>query len=226
VALIEDVTLGAHILAGFAALFAGAGAFVTKKGGLRHRRLGRAYVYSMAFVSASALALFVFDPTPNRQFLALVAVFSFYFVFSGYRVLSRKRPTDAPSRLDWGATILLTLAGVGLVGIGVSQLLAGIGFGTVMLVFGGISVGFGVRDARVFRTGDTEPRAWFYEHLSRMSGGYIATVTAFSSVNFFFLPPVARWLWPTLVGTPAITFAIRRYRSQFETDDGADVSGG
>jgi hypothetical protein len=55
----------------------------------------------MAFVSVSALALFAFDPPPNRQFLALVAVFSFDFVFSGYRVLSRKRPTDGPEAVDW-----------------------------------------------------------------------------------------------------------------------------
>ncbi|MFC7127889.1 hypothetical protein [Haloferax chudinovii] len=33
--LVEDATLGIHILAGFAALFAGFGAIVTTKGGRR-----------------------------------------------------------------------------------------------------------------------------------------------------------------------------------------------
>jgi len=211
----EDLTLGLHILAGFTALFAGAGAFVTKKGGYRHRRLGRVYVGSMALVSVSALALFVFDPNPSRQFLALVAVFSFYFVFSGYRVLSRKRPSDSPAAIDWAATLLLVGAGFGLSALGTTQLLSGVGFGTVMLVFGGIALGFGGNDIQQFRHGVSDPQAWFYGHLSRMAGGYIATVTAFSSVNFTFLPSVVSWLWPTLIGTPLIFLLVRRYRAQF-----------
>jgi len=195
---------------------AGAGAFVTKKGGYRHRRLGRVYVGSMGFVSASALLLFVFDPNPSRQFLALVAVFSFYFVFSGYRVLSRKRPSDSPAVVDWAATVLLVGAGVGLSVFGATQLLSGAGFGTVMLVFGGIALWFGGNDIRHFRRGSSDPRTWFYEHLSRMAGGYIATVTAFSSVNFTFLPSVVSWLWPTVIGTPLIFLLVRRYRTQFD----------
>ncbi|MFC7176962.1 DUF2306 domain-containing protein [Halosegnis marinus] len=214
--LAETLTLWAHIAAGFAALFAGAGAFATEKGGRRHRRFGRVYVASMAFVSVSALALFGFDPNPTRQFLALVAVFSFYFVFSGYRVLSRKRPDDDPTRVDWTATGLLVAAGVGLTAFGVARLLDGVGFGTVMLVFGGIAGTFGLRDLRAYRAGPTEPRAWFYEHLTRMGGGYIATVTAFASVNATFLPSLARWLLPTVVGTPLLLYLARRYRRRFE----------
>jgi len=133
----------------------------------------------MAFVSASVLPLSVFDPNPFRQFLALVAVFVFYFVFSGYRVLSRKRVTDRPAFVDWAATVLLVGAGVGLNGFGVTQLLSGSGFGTVMFVFSGIALGFGSNGIQQFRQGVSDPRAWFYGHLSRMAGGYIATVTAF-----------------------------------------------
>jgi hypothetical protein len=168
----------------------------------------------MAFVSASALALFGLDPTGDRPFLALVAVFSFYFVFSGYRVLSRKRPADRPAGVDWAAAGVLCLAGLGLLVLGTLGLAGGGSFGTVLLVFGGISVAFGVRDLQGFRTPTADPRAWFYEHLTRMSAGYIATVTAFSTVNFVFLPELARWLWPTLVGTPLIFLAVRRYRAQ------------
>jgi hypothetical protein len=165
----------------------------------------------MAFVAGSALALFVYDATPTRQFLALVAVFSFYFVFSGYRVLSRKRPSDTRTGLDWDAAITLVAVGIGLLTLGGLRLLEGESFGTVMAVFGGISVGFGVRDVGLFRDGQSESRVWLYEHLSRMGAGYIATITAFSSVNFVFLPPVARWLWPTVIGTPLIALLVRRY---------------
>ena len=211
----EAITLAVHVAAGFAALFAGSGAFLTKKGGLRHRQNGRVYVYSMAIVCATALALLGFDPSATRQFLALVAVFSFYFVFSGYRVLARKRPADRPAPVDWAAAGVLCLAGLGLLAMGGLGLASGGSFGTVLLVFGGISVAFGLRDLQEFRTATEDPRAWFYEHLSRMGAGYIATVTAFSTVNFVFLPAVARWLWPTLVGTPLIFLLVRRYQQQF-----------
>lgn len=215
--LAEEVTLGLHIIAGFVALFTGAGAFVTEKGGQRHRRLGRWYVKSMAFVAVSAVVLFGFEQTETRRFLGFVAVFSFYFVYSGYRVLSRKRPTASPERADWIAVVLLVGASLGLVVVGGDWLVDGNDFGTVAVVFGGIGATFGVRDIRWFTAGEAESRTWFYEHLSRMAAGYIATVTAFSSVNLVFLPSLARWLWPTLIGTPAIFLLVRRYRSRFES---------
>ncbi len=213
--LAETLTLDTHVLAGFLALFSGLGALLTVKGGRRHRLFGRVYVGSMAFVSGSALLLFALAPTPDRRFLASIAVFSFYFVFTGYRVLSRKRPDDDPRAIDWTAAGLLCVAGLALLGMGALRLGAGTSFGTVLVVFGGIGVGFGVRDLQQFRTGESEPRAWFFEHLTRMTAGYIATVTAFSTVNFVFLPTVLRWLWPTLVGTPTIFLAVRRYEKQF-----------
>jgi hypothetical protein len=47
-----------------------------------------------------------------------------------------------------------------------------------------------------------------------MLGAYIATLTAFSAVNMTFLPPVVRWLWPTIIGIPAISFWIASHKRQ------------
>lgn len=207
----EGIVLGGHVLAGFLALGTGGAAFLTEKGGRRHRLAGRVFVYAMAVVAVSALVLYVLSSTTLRLFLALVAVFSFYFVFSGYRVLARKRPSDTPQRLDWLAVGLLVVAGVGLLGMGGWFLLDGTDFGTVMLVFGGIATGMGLSDARSFRAG-TDAGEWLVDHLTRMGGAYIAAVSAFSAVNFASLPGIARWLWPTLVGTPVLVYLARRYQ--------------
>jgi hypothetical protein len=51
--------------------------------------------------------------------------------------------------------------------------------------------------------------------MGNMVGAYIATVSAFSVVNFTFLPPMVRWLWPTAVGVPLIFIWIRSYRRRF-----------
>mgnify|MGYP000601523121 CR=1 FL=1 len=208
------LTLWAHIVAGFVALFAGLGAFLTKKGGRRHRRLGRTYVYAMAFVSASALALFAFEPTGMRRFLALVAVFSFYFAFSGYRVLGRKRPTDGAAAVDWLAAGLVGAASVGLLAMGGLLAIDGDSFAPVALVFGAIGAVFAGTDALKFRR-ERERGAWVAEHVVRMGGGYIATVTAFATVNFGFLPGVVRWLAPTVVGTPILVYLSAAYTEQF-----------
>lgn len=211
---LESLTLGSHIVAGFIALFAGLGAILTEKGGARHRRFGRMYVYAMAFVSGSVLVLLAFEQSFVRQFLTLVAVFSFYFAFSGYRVLSRKRPTDDPGLVDWIALGLTALASVGLLGLGGLVLLDGGAFAPVLLVFGVIGTAFAGQDFLTFRR-EPDRGAWVAEHLTRMGAGYIATVSAFSAVNFVFLPTAARWLWPTLLGTPILFYAARQYRDTF-----------
>lgn len=217
--IVETVTLGAHILAGFVALGAGLGAFLTEKGGLYHRRLGMGYVYAMAVVSGTALLLLPLDPTFARQFLALVAIFSFYFAFSGYRVLSRKQPGEDPARIDWIAVALLGVSSVGLLVMGALRYLDGSGFAAVLLVFGSIGTVFAISDVRELRTG-LDAGEWVAGHVTRMGAGYIATVTAFSSVNFLFLPTVVRWLWPTLLGTPLLFYLARTYTERFAPNPG------
>jgi hypothetical protein len=43
----------------------------------------------------------------------------------------------------------------------------------------------------------------------------IAGFTAFSVVNFSFLPPLVRWLWPTAVGVPLLSIWVRSYSRKF-----------
>jgi len=40
-------------------------------------------------------------------------------------------------------------------------------------------------------------------------------VSAFSVVNFTFLPTAVRWLWPTAIGVPMITLWITYYKARF-----------
>jgi hypothetical protein len=57
--------------------------------------------------------------------------------------------------------------------------------------------------------------AWLFTHFGSMIAAYIATVSAFSAVNFHFINPVRlRWLWPTAVGSLVITFYTARYQAK------------
>lgn len=206
----EAVTLWTHIAAGVVALLTGVAAIVTTKGGARHRSAGRLYVIAMGVVVGTVVPLVAFDPTPSRIFLGLVAVFSGYFAFTGYRVLSRKRPTDGAALVDWGAALLVVGACLFLGGWGVGFLLGGESFGLVMVVFAAIGLSVGGFDLLAFVDPDRRD-PWLLDHLGRMMGAYIATVTAVSVTTLTMLPPVVGWLWPTAVGVPLIWYWFRTY---------------
>jgi len=158
-------------------------------------------------------------------FFLLIALFSFYLAFTGYRILSRKTPQQRPNAADWTAVSIVLSGSLSLVAYGLYLVLTS-SFGTVAIVFGAIGIFFGVTDIRAFLHPPTEKQAWWYTHMTRMLSAYIATVTAFSVVNFRFLPPVARWLWPTIVGTVGITLWTRYYRKLFDRRRAAPMRAG
>ena len=209
-AVVEEVTLWLHVAAGALAVLAGVGALVTTKGGYRHRTAGKAFVASMGVVVATTFLLLAVAPTSFRAFLALVAVFSGYLAFSGYRVLSRKRPAEDAKTIDWLAAGSVVVACLGLGGWGLTWLADGRTFGVVMAVFGGIGLAYGVGDARTFRNGG-QGGAWMVAHLQRMVAAFIATVSAVSAVNLTGTLGFVAWLWPSIVGAPLIAYWSNKY---------------
>jgi len=214
-----------HIAAGSIALFAAPGAMLTVKGGRAHRRWGHVYVWAMGVVAVTALALATMRP---NLFLALVAIFSFYLAFIGQRTIARRRlsPGQRVTALDWAGVVM---AGSGAVGLLLYALLPHGGgrpaLWLVALIFGLVGLLLAGREMQGFWRPAADPRAWWYRHMGNMLGAYIATVSAFSVVNFTFLPPIVRWLWPTAVGVPLIGLWIRHYRRRFAAARAGSVGG-
>ena len=209
-----------HIAAGTVALFVAPGAMLTMKGGLAHRRWGKVYFWAMALVAASAIVLGLWR-RPNI-FLALLALFSFYMAFSGYRSLFRKRPAQRPEAIDWIAALVTLAASAALVVLGlVRPGPAWQRVGIVPVVFGVLGLVLAGLDLAKFVRPPEDRHAWWFAHMGGMLGSYIATVSAFSVVNFTFLPTTVRWLWPTVIGTPLITLWIVYYKLSFRRRAGA-----
>jgi hypothetical protein len=206
---VEAWSLWLHIAAGTVAVLAGVGALVTEKGGRRHRAAGKLFLAAMAVTVATVFVLLAAAVTTFRIVLTLVAIFSGYLAFSGYRALSRKRPDDSPQAVDWLAAAAVVLACLALGGWGVAWFLGGSSFGLVMAVFGAIGVAFGGQDLWSFRRGGNG--AWIVSHLQRMVAAFIATVSAVSAVNLGPTLGVVAWLWPTIVGTPLIAYWSNEY---------------
>ncbi len=206
--LLIRTLLAVHVLAGTVALFAAPVALAVVKGGRAHRRFGKIYVFAMAIVATTALVL---APYFRGWFLLFIAVLSFYLAFSGRRVLRLKRGSDRPEAIDWIAASLSILAGIGLGALAYVQREQFGTFAIALAVFASIALASGARSVRRFLAPSVAPGSWKLDHLQAMVGAYIATVTAFSAVNFTFLSPVVRWLWPTAAGIVAIALLRRRY---------------
>src|SRR4051812_12297562 len=170
------VFLVIHICAGTIALLVAPGAMITVKGGLRHRRWGKAYVWAMVVIAATGTVMSFLRP---NLFLLMVAVFSFYLVFSGYRVLHRKKPGQRGTFVDWAVTFLMLLAGIAFIGYGIHRLQSST-FGVVPILFGGIALFLAGHQVIQLRQPPTEARWWWFSHMRNMLAAYVATVSAFS----------------------------------------------
>jgi uncharacterized membrane protein len=210
--------LALHICGGTTALLIAPLAMITVKGGRWHRRWGKIYFWAMAEVALTATALCWLR---SGLFLFLIAILSFYLALTGYRALYRKTPRAKPHPLDFLLALGMTLTGIAFICLGV--------FGDderqrwIRLIFGLISLGLGIKDlVRLFKP-STLKQAWMLDHLTRFLSAYIATFTAFSVVNFQFLPYFWRWLGPTMVGTVGIIAWRKYYARKFKNENHAIV---
>ena len=191
-----------HIVAGSLALAIAPLAMIARKGGTWHRRWGTIFVIAMATVSVTALGL---GPYFHDLFLVAVGVLSGFLVFGAWRAA---RAHDRVAPVDVIAAAVVLVAGCALLVLAMLQHSA---FAAVLMMFGAIAVFLGARD--LYRLSRPAPRkAWMYRHLTLILAAYIAAVTAFSAVNLQMLPLVARWTWPTVIGTILITWANVHYR--------------
>lgn len=211
----ENVLLGAHILAGLAAMATGLVPIVTRKGGSVHTAWGRGFAYFMTLGLGSAAALTLLSA--NRYFAALTASATLLTI-SSLRVLRRKRPdlsaADRARPIDW-LVALGALAVAALVLSMPSQPSARSNPIVVRALVTTIIVVGGYDLLRFLRPNSWPffPRLWFYEHLVKMVAAYSAVVSAFSgSVALRFLPDPWKQLWATPV-FGALTIAMIAYHA-------------
>ncbi len=210
------VFLGVHIAAGASSFLLAPVALATAKGGKQHRRWGMVYLWSMGVVAATALPMALYRPV---LFLALVAVFSFYACFSAWRVLALKDlPKGGHAKpIDWAAGVITFVASACLAGFGAFKPAIVQNMGIVAIVFGVIGMSLAFGQMKSFLWKPTEKMFWWYTHLGNMIGSYIAAWTAFSAVTLsqFFGNAWYVWLWPTMIGVPAIALTTAYYKRKF-----------
>ena len=204
---IEKPLLYLHILAGFISLGIAYVLLFIKKGNKRHKKLGMIYVYGMSTIFVTAIPLSLlgeFNP-----FLFVIAIFSFYLAFSGYRQ-GRDR-NGAREQIDKVLGVFITATSILFYSMAVSLYLIEDSMWITSVLFGSIALGMGIND---FRRMKIVERPDFYDrtnlHLNLMLGGTIATTTAFIVTIDPFSILWLNWVAPTIVGTPIIIYFSRR----------------
>jgi uncharacterized membrane protein len=210
------VFLAIHIAAGTMSFLLAPVALATAKGGKQHKRWGKVYLWSMGAVAATAVPMAFFFPV---RFLALVAVFSFYLAFAGYRVLRLKdlsRGGDAKP-IDWIAGVVTFAASALLVWLSAYRPASIEVIPAVGVIFGLIGISAAMRQMISFVYKPKEKMFWWYGHLGNFIGSYIAAWSAFSVVtlgqilgNTWYL-----WLWPSILGVPAVAATTVYYKRKF-----------
>ncbi len=221
------ILLVIHIIAGSIAFLVAPIALIVKKGSQNHRRWGRVFFWSMTVVAITAG---IMAPMHENLFLTLVAVFSFYLAFSGYRAIYRKTAfrTGKAAFIDWFFALLNGLFSGTLFVFGLTRLSTP--FGIISTVFGTLGLLMTIKDIASFVRPSNDKHKWFFSHITGMIAAYIAAVSAFSAVNlnFEWLPTAIQWLWPTILGVPLISRYINSYKQKFakgsKVKDMAEVS--
>lgn len=208
-----------HIISGFAALLAGLLNLLRKKGDAWHLKAGRLFVYAMLIAGFSSLFLSVYI---KSFFLFITGVFSIYLVGTGQRYLYLKRLNKGqkPKTVDWLLTLSMLVAGLFFAGLGIGMLMGKSLMGLTHLTFGFIGLTAVYADFQSYKGKDEEPAYWLLAHLQRMTGAFIAALTAFLVVNAHqspvALPAVVYWLLPTAILVPLIFYWSAKYRSRSE----------
>ncbi len=206
--MIYTVFLIIHIFAGTISLLSGAIASWVVKGSAMHIRFGRIFAVAMLTTGCTAVVMSILQ---TNYFLLSVGFFSLFLAGSGWIWGFRVAPEIRLKR-----SRQIGVAGLASAAYMLYLALSGSSINIVLIVFGALLLIFSASD--VFRKGI--PKSHHLIHGGRMGGAYIAACTAFLVVNIpsdFPISGIWIWLGPTIIGTPLIVIALRKWSNRFPT---------
>ncbi|MDG1333283.1 MAG: DUF2306 domain-containing protein [Crocinitomicaceae bacterium] len=194
-----------HVLFGATALLAGSIALSVKKGGFVHRKSGLIFVTTMLISSVVSMMVAV-QPSHKSTFLFSIGILTIYFVIGGYLAVRYKKKY-VNLLIDKCLALTMLVIGIAMMShpFYMDQL------NIVMIVFGALGTVFAVRDFIHFINHEELQKHWLPLHLGKITGGYISAFTAFIVVNKY-IPGIAGWILPGVIGGIFIAVSIRRVK--------------
>ncbi|NNF19953.1 MAG: DUF2306 domain-containing protein, partial [Flavobacteriaceae bacterium] len=144
-------------------------------------------------------------PGHQSPFFFAIGIFSGYLALSGNRAIRFKKKVKNFKTDRWISGIMAVSGALMII---TPPIITG-SINTILTVFGGTGLFFAIRDLLLFRNPSKLRKQWQQLHLGKMSGAYIAAVTAFVVVNET-LPGLYAWFVPGLVGSVYIAYWTRK----------------
>ena len=196
-----------HAFFGGIALLSGLLSILFIKGSPNHKKSGKVFSYGMVVSSLISLPI-CWLPNHENNFLFLIGIFTIYLVISGNRVLLFKKKEEA-NFTDKLISGVLFVASLFMLFFGTYFLLNNNSGGILYLFFCLTAFLISIRDFKFYKNIDKSKILPF--HIGKMSGAYIASVTAFLVAGLRF-EGFIYWILPTIIGTFFIMYWTKKQR--------------
>jgi hypothetical protein len=217
-----------HVIAGILALLLFWTAAFNRKGTALHRRIGQAYLLSMAVIVLTGIPLtlkaYLLGHYTSALFLGYLLILVSHSSLTSVRAIRLRQDRSAfLGPVHRIATGILGAAGAAVIIMGASSSMA-----VILVPFGCIGVISMIALVRDIRAQEASRNWWLKEHYGAMIGNGIATHIAFSQIGLSRVLPgqgelssMLGWLLPLIIGLAAITWLNRRFQAP-----GAKMPGG
>ncbi|MCF8714846.1 hypothetical protein JM658_08395 [Joostella atrarenae] len=189
-----------HAFFGGLGLITGLGSVIVKKGGELHRRMGK--LFSVGVITSSLISIPIsWMPNHENPFLFLIGLFTIYLVVSGNQILTFKskdkkqvKPID---KLISGSMLFLSIL---MVLYGVFGFVMGSSANILYAFFGAFGLSLSIKDFLFYKNHNKIKNGWLSNHVGKMIGAFIASVTAFIVAGLGVGSLIA-WILPSVLGT-------------------------
>ncbi|NHN24762.1 hypothetical protein FIA58_003650 [Flavobacterium jejuense] len=190
-----------HAFLGGIGLISGLGSILLKKGSKPHKKMGKLFSISML---GSCLISLVIAWMPNHEnlFLFLIGLFTIYLVLAGNRALTFKSKVkvDSIDLLLSGSMLFFSIL---MLLLGFYGLINSLNNSVLYVFFGSFGLFMTLKDFQFFRS--TNKSKWLQNHVGKMVGALIASITAFIVAGLG-LGNIISWLLPSFIGTIYIIY--------------------
>ncbi|MGV0829018.1 hypothetical protein F0358_06830 [Empedobacter brevis] len=187
-----------HAFFGGIGLISGTVVMVIKKGNAIHKKMGKVFSVGMLVSSILSLVICAF-PHHHNSFLLMIGIFTIYMILMGNRILKYKRK-NYENKLDKIISGTMLLISIVMIIYGLLPLFSNHGIGILFLIFGFLGGFMSYRDFVLYNNPENYKK-WTMNHVGKMVGAYIASVTAFLVAGAGFGGNIYFWIVPSVIGT-------------------------
>ncbi len=198
-----------HALFGGLGLITGVLSIIAKKGSPLHKKTGK--LFSIGMLTSSLISLpIAWMPNHENLFLFLIGLFTIYMVLAGNRALTFKsRDKKQANWMDKTISGSMLFISVFMMLLGGYGIITGVTNSILFLFFGGFGVFMTIKDFRFFKTFMNTKNLWLANHIGKMIGSFIASITAFIVAGIGIESLIA-WITPSILGTIYIIYWRRK----------------